>query len=142
MFAFQLAKQDLTLTQLASDLSHQTYSKELFSADVREISNIIQGMLARLEPSVLDHNIGVWHREQLYKDLLQVKTSSRDFRFGRRLLGIGRACGTAFGKNWGFPDLKSSELGSSVSSIRLADSYSPLICCGTVEGRVEPRRWG
>ena len=72
-FYFQLAKQDLTLTQLASDLSHQTYSKELFSADVREISNIIQGMLTRLEPSVLDHNIGVWHREQLYKDLLQVR---------------------------------------------------------------------
>ncbi|XP_028966344.1 latrophilin Cirl [Galendromus occidentalis] len=69
----KLAKQDLTLTltQLASDLSHQTYSKELFSADVREISNIIQVMLTRLEPSVLDQNIGVWHQEQLYKDLLQ-----------------------------------------------------------------------
>lgn len=74
--SFQLAKEE-SLTQLASDLKSFTNNKEIFSTDVKEISKLMQGMLSRLGSSGVDHTIDMWHREQIYKELLLV--SSKKF---------------------------------------------------------------
>ncbi|XP_022656986.1 latrophilin Cirl-like isoform X4 [Varroa destructor] len=65
----RLAKEE-SLTQLASDLKSFTNNKEIFSTDVKEISKLMQGMLSRLGSSGVDHTIDMWHREQIYKELL------------------------------------------------------------------------